>query len=123
MKILEWECTKCGTRIISKSWMTHQMDVCKCKACGVDLEEYYCRKYDNSYFKIIRSKKVSELEFGERRELLDCGTYGKNGDGPYSRIKIKDMKTEHIKAILNEPYPIHSRFIITFKEELKYREE
>lgn len=38
-------------------------------------------------------------------EHLTWGSYGKNGDQPLRHIKIKDMETEHIQAVLNECHP------------------
>lgn len=40
-----------------------------------------------------------------QRDVLTWGTHGKDGDQPYKRIKIADMETEHIEAVLDEGYP------------------
>jgi len=35
-----------------------------------------------------------------KNELLFWGTYGKDGKGPFRRVAIKDMETDHIKNVL-----------------------
>ena len=40
---LAWVCDECNWLQVSDSKEHHQMDFCKCKKCGVDLEEYMCR--------------------------------------------------------------------------------
>lgn len=40
-----------------------------------------------------------------QRELLVWGTYGINGDQPLSYIKVCDMVTEHLKAVLTQCRP------------------
>ena len=42
-KIIEWECSHCKEILKSYSKEHHQMDTCKCKKSGIDLEEYGCR--------------------------------------------------------------------------------
>ena len=53
-------------------------------------------------------------------EILDWGSYGKNGDEPLHRIQIKDMETEHIEAVLRECGPSKVR-ANCMKRELELR--
>lgn len=43
-----------------------------------------------------------------QREILKWGTYGKNGDEPYHKIRIADMETEHIKQVIafHDPHDV-----------------
>jgi len=50
---------------------------------------------------------------------LTWGSYGKNGNEDLQYIKIKDMSTNHIKAVL-ETQP-NNRYKKVFEEELKFR--
>lgn len=34
------------------------------------------------------------------RELVDWGTYGKDGDQPFKRVLLKDMTDDHCRAII-----------------------
>ena len=56
------------------------------------------------------------------REELHWGSYGKNGDQPLKRIKIKDMETEHIEAVLKmcRVNPLHREVM---QKELEFRDE
>lgn len=40
-----------------------------------------------------------------QREVLKWGTYGKDGSENFRRVAIKDMETDHIKAVLRECRP------------------
>lgn len=41
-----------------------------------------------------------------QRDVLTWGTYGKTGDDPYQKVKVKDMTTGHILAVLAECKPL-----------------
>jgi len=56
------------------------------------------------------------------REYVTWGTYGKNGDEPFRRVKLKDMETDHIKACL-KTQRMHPGYLAAFNEELRYRGE
>lgn len=56
------------------------------------------------------------------REVVLWGTYGKNGDQPFKRIKLMDMETEHIKACLSTQR-MHPGYLAAFNDELMYRGE
>jgi len=55
------------------------------------------------------------------REAVKWGTYGINGDQPLTHILLKDMKTEHIEACLENVPSMHPAYKESFKEELKLR--
>ena len=57
----------------------------------------------------------------EIREKLSWGTYGKNGDEPLKYILLKDLETEHIKAILKTQTHLHPAFKGIFSKELELR--
>lgn len=54
------------------------------------------------------------------RENVEWGTYGKEGKGNLKYVKIKDMETEHIHAILSNHY-CSSEYEDVFFRELEYR--
>jgi hypothetical protein len=54
------------------------------------------------------------------REYLTWGTYGKNGDEPLTRLKLKDMEASHIEAVLNTQ-KIHVLVKNSLENEIKYR--
>jgi len=60
--------------------------------------------------------------FDKVREAITWGTYGINGDQPLSYIKLCDMETEHIKAVLklSKVYP---QYIGAMKKELEHRDK
>lgn len=54
------------------------------------------------------------------RETLEWGSYGKKGDQPLQWIKLKDMETDHILAVLKIP-TIHPNYREAMQNELQYR--
>lgn len=56
------------------------------------------------------------------RESFHWGSYGKEGKGPRRWLLLKDMETNHIKAILENNFG-SGQVRDWFKQELKYREE
>ena len=57
----------------------------------------------------------------EVREACEWGTYGINGDQPLSYIKLCDMDTDHIKAVLKVGGRINAGIKIAMEQELEYR--
>jgi len=57
------------------------------------------------------------------REYLYWGTYGKNGYQPLQRKLIKDLDTDHIRAILDTQHLLTDNYIKIFNDELKLRKE
>ena len=57
----------------------------------------------------------------EIREGFSWGSYGVNGDEPLHYIFLKDMDTDHIKAIIMTQSHISAELRKVFREELIYR--
>lgn len=55
------------------------------------------------------------------REWFDWGTYGKNGDDPLKHILLKDLTTEHIKAIIDTQHHLPDHIKQVFLNELEWR--
>jgi len=59
----------------------------------------------------------------EIREACDWGTRGIKGDQPLSYIKLCDMSTAHIKAVINNVPSINPAILIAMERELGYRNQ
>lgn len=70
--IIIWKCTNCNSIQISNSKIKHQMDVCNCGNCAIDLEEDYSRSSQGEKGKIEIIKQISHKEFNIWNELLIC---------------------------------------------------
>lgn len=58
------------------------------------------------------------------REVVTWGTYGKNGDEPFKRVKIADMTGDHIKACLaTQTATMLPALYAVMQYELEYRNE
>ena len=57
------------------------------------------------------------------RNAFSWGTYGKSGTEPFRRVLLKDMTTNHIKAVLETQTHIGEMVTFLMKEELNYRGE
>ena len=67
---------------------------------------------------------TTEDPFEVQREAFTWGSYGKNGDEPKHYIKLMDMQTEHIKAILDTQWQIEGTYVEKlFQQELEYRKD
>jgi hypothetical protein len=65
---------------------------------------------------------TTEDHFEVQREAFTWGSYGKDGDEPKHYIKLKDMQTEHILAILDTQYHIWGTYVEKlFKQEIALR--
>tara|TARA_R110000822_G_scaffold89718_1_gene207567 strand:+ start:117 stop:494 length:378 start_codon:yes stop_codon:yes gene_type:complete len=82
------------------------LDYVRCSANGDEI--HHCVWNDDPFDKV--------------REAITWGTYGINGDQPLSYIKLCDMETEHIKAVLklDRVYP---EYIVAMKKELEHRDK
>jgi hypothetical protein len=66
---------------------------------------------------------TTEDPFELQREAFTWGSYGKNGDEPKHYIKLMDMATEHILAILETQTHIHNTYVEELlMQEIDYRE-
>lgn len=67
----------------------------------------------------VTTEDVFELQ----REAFTWGSYGKDGNEPKHYIKLMDMQTEHIVAVLETQWQIEGTYVEKlFKQELEYRE-
>jgi len=64
---------------------------------------------------------TTEDSFEEVRQACDWGTYGINGDQPLSYIKLCDMETAHIEAVLQNVPRINPAIKASMEHELEYR--
>lgn len=65
---------------------------------------------------------TSKDDFEVVREVFTWGSYGKDGKQPRTEVKLKDMTTEHIQAILDTQRHIRGTVVQQlFKQELLYR--
>jgi hypothetical protein len=55
------------------------------------------------------------------REALKWGTYGPEGKGPFKRVTLCDMSTEHIQACLDECVTMYPQYRTAMENELEYR--
>jgi hypothetical protein len=58
-----------------------------------------------------------------RRKWFHWGTRGVNGDQPLVWKPLKDLDTDHIKAILSTQYHIGEHLIELFEDELHFRHD
>ncbi len=87
-------CNQCKEEIVSR--YTHDYNRCLCGAISVDGGNSYLKRGGN----YIETSLTSQNSFEEIREGFEWGSYGKNGDEPLHYIKLKDLETGHINAIL-----------------------
>jgi hypothetical protein len=57
------------------------------------------------------------------REALTWGTYGKNGDQPYRKVKLSEMSNAHIQACLDTQSRMYPQYRTAMENELEYRKE
>jgi len=60
--------------------------------------------------------------FNKVREALEWGTYGINGDQPLTYVKLCDMSTDHIQAIMGSIPSLLPQFKKAMNLELELRE-
>jgi hypothetical protein len=68
MKVIVWKCHKCKEINVSRAREHHNMDICRCKQSGIDLEEY-CTRIMGSV-KIL--KKRDDSMYSPNTELSLC---------------------------------------------------
>jgi hypothetical protein len=59
--------------------------------------------------------------FDEVRKAVEWGTYGINGDQPLTWVKLCDMETAHINAVLKNVPSIGDSYARAFRLELELR--
>lgn len=113
------KCLSCGDTIES----THRHDyvTCSCGNLSVDGGKAYIKRMYNSSYE---DTSIQSDDLNVIREYFTWGTYGPNGDQPKYYIKLKDMTTEHIEAILETQQHIKGTYVEeVLKLELQYRKD
>ena len=112
-----------GTVLVSK----HVHDFVKHKdklldtEVGIDGGLAYLRRIGSLAFCVDLSVTTKD-DFEVVREVFTWGSYGKDGKQPRTEVKLKDMTTEHIQAILDTQRHIRGTVVEQlFKQELLYR--
>lgn len=57
------------------------------------------------------------------REALTWGTFGKNGDEPFRKVKLSEMTNAHIQACLDTQTSMYPQIRTAMENELVYRQE
>ena len=71
MTIIIWKCKKCESIQVSNSKIRHQMNFCKCRNIGLDLEEWFSRvSFAESPEDLIELKKIKDTKMDVWREIL-----------------------------------------------------
>lgn len=117
---------KCPDGKILESKHRHDYQGHTCKLTG----EYFMCDGGLDYFRGSINKVqptylhvTTDDPFEVQREAFTWGSYGKNGDEPLHYIKLKDMETEHILAILKTQTRIDGTYVQElFMQEMDYRE-
>ena len=119
------QCNKCKDIVESK--YRHDFVSCSCGACANDGGRDYMRRlgHPNDYTDL--SEVVAEEDedyFEKARELFTWKSYGKDGNEKPREIHLKELTSEHIKAILSTQWHIKGTYIERLlQKELDYRNE
>jgi len=114
------QCNKCKDVLVSE--YRHDFKFCSCGSCAVDGGKDYAKRLGCDFTDL--SVYSDDLEFEEIRELFTWGTRGVNGNKPIKYVALKDLDTDHIKAILNTQWHIKGTLTEEFmQKELAYRGE
>lgn len=65
----------------------------------------------------------SDDSFEVVRESFVWGTYGKDREGPFRYVALRDMSNKHIERIVSEGHIFSKGTIDLFSKELQYRRE
>ena len=102
---------------------SHHRHDFKCYAgLCVDGEVDYLRRVGIAEMLVEDISVYTDSPWEDIREGFSWGSYGKNGDEPLHHIKLKDMTTSHIEAVLKTQQHISSEIREVFSKELKGRE-
>ena len=119
-------CLNCKEEITSD--YGHNFVTCKCGKVSIDGGHGYQRilgfpeDYKITSITIENTPESLEANHFYCREHFTWGTYGKDGNQRYQRVKIKDLETPHIHAIL-KTQPITGIIRMVIQNELQYRKE
>lgn len=88
---------------------------------GIDGGHAYLRRIGSLVFCVDLSVTTKD-DFELVRDAFTWGTYGKDGKQPRTEVKLKDMTSEHIQAVLDTQRHICGTVVEhLFKQELLYR--
>jgi hypothetical protein len=79
----------------------------------------YCRRSANGGE--VDLTMTDEQPHSIQRDVLEWGTYGKDGKQPLSYISIGEMETEHIEAVLKTQPNIYAVYRNCMEKELEER--
>ena len=109
-----------GTKIVSYHRHDYKEYIDKNgKTYFVDGGKDYLRRSNNGDEK--DTSITSKDKFKKIRKVLEWGTRGKDGKSKLRYVKLKNLDTDHIKAILETQYQISNIYIKFFEKELAYR--
>lgn len=112
-------CLDCNEEIESK----HRHDFVSCYCANLQVDgghDYLKRNFISEYL----DTSIESNDLLVAREYFEWASFGKNGDEPKHYIKLKDIETSHIKAILETQFHIWNSVVEElFKLELQYRED
>ena len=108
-------CTDCNQEIVSRH--RHDYITCSCGKVSIDGGSSYLKRSGNNY--IDTSISIND-DFDIIRDKFEWGTRGIDGKQPLKYIKLKDMETTHIEAILSSQL-LAKEVKKIFKKELNFR--
>ena len=111
------QCNICEDIITSR--YRHDFQFCKCKKTFIDGGLDYRRIGGSDY---LDSAIYTTDNLDTQVAFAEWGTYGKNGDEELHYIKIKDMTTEHLRAVISEQEGMNKNIRNLMFYELKKRE-
>lgn len=82
--------------------------------------DYFCRSAHGDEID-LSIEATDDHHFN--RQHFTWGTYGKDGKGPFARVRLADMASAHIEAILETQHHISANVRNLFVEEVKLRKE
>lgn len=83
------------------------LDYCRASCNG---DEMYLTAYLSDGHEVVRN-------------VLEWGSYGKDGKQPLRHIKLKDMETAHIQACLDTQVGMYPQIRTAMQNEINYRNE
>lgn len=120
------QCKHCGDTIESKH--VHDFVTCSCGMVSADGGRDYLKrsfKHPEDYIDLSEITSEEDEDWFEKvRNTFTWGSRGVSGDEPKKQIKLKDLETTHIEAILETQWHIKGSYVEEWmKKELEYRKE
>lgn len=113
------QCNSC--KDVISSYTTHDYNICKCGKVAVDGGTSYLKRAYDDGATYTEMTIYSNDKFVIVRENFRWGTFGKDGRQPLTYIRLCDLSTEHITAILDSGFVKKEYIKKLFVKELKYR--